>query len=136
MGLEKTKRGCFGYHLGQCRGACVGREPAAKYNLRVLKALKQKKMLDWPFAGVIAIREENEVNDRAVTHIFDNWQHLGTISDEAEINTPGVWAQFTPGVNKSRLDLDTYKILKRYLQANVNRVRLVSGDKIKSWITD
>lgn len=123
MGLETTKKACFGYHLGQCQGACVGREPTAKYNLRVLTAFRQKKMLDWPFAGAIAIKEADDINKRAVTHVFNNWQHLGTYEVD---NVPDTDLSVVPGT----LNLDTYKILKRFLQANSHRVKLVDSDKI------
>jgi DNA polymerase III subunit epsilon len=121
LGLESTKRACFGYHLGQCRGACVGKESPARYNLRLLKALGPKKFLDWPFTGPIAIKESNEVNGRTVTHVFNHWHHLGTYSedDSPQDFSPGVKAVRTPGV-KSSLNLDVYKILHRYLQQHPN----------------
>jgi DNA polymerase-3 subunit epsilon len=113
MGLEFTRRACFGYHLGQCRGACIGKESPARYNLRVLEALGPKKFLDWPFPGPIAIQEQNEVNSRAVTHVFDNWHHLGTYTDfSSEVTLDG------SSEVKSALNLDIYKILHRYLQSH------------------
>jgi DNA polymerase-3 subunit epsilon len=35
IGLYPTKSACFNYHIKECKGACVGEEPVADYNLRV-----------------------------------------------------------------------------------------------------
>lgn len=35
MGLYPTRSACFQYHTKQCKGACIGEEPAASYNARV-----------------------------------------------------------------------------------------------------
>lgn len=127
MGLEATKRACFGYHLNSCRGACVGKEPPARYNLRLLEALGPRKLLEWPFTGAIAIKETSEVNGRAVTHIFNHWHHLGTFENSSPDSfTPEVGAAFTSGVDMSGLNLDTYKILRRYLQHHPHRVHPLS----------
>jgi DNA polymerase-3 subunit epsilon len=37
-GLYETNGPCFHYHVGICRGACCGKEPADSYNERVRKA--------------------------------------------------------------------------------------------------
>lgn len=133
MGLEATKKACFGYHLGQCKGACIGREPAARYNLRVLKALGGRKLMDWPFAGKVVIEEASEVNGRRAAMVFENWQYIGAYDIQDDF-TPGELAavsRSTPGEKSAGgkvgpgLDLDTYKILKRYLQQHPNRARLV-----------
>jgi DNA polymerase-3 subunit epsilon len=34
-GLYDTKKGCFQYDIKQCNGACIGKERAAEYNVRV-----------------------------------------------------------------------------------------------------
>ncbi|WP_177735594.1 exonuclease domain-containing protein [Flavobacterium inviolabile] len=34
-GLYDTKKGCFQYDIKQCHGACIGKEAAADYNVRV-----------------------------------------------------------------------------------------------------
>jgi len=39
-GLYETTGACFHYQIHQCKGACIGEEPAEDYNLRVQKALE------------------------------------------------------------------------------------------------
>jgi DNA polymerase III subunit epsilon len=38
-GLYSSKGSCFDHHMGICRGACVGDEPASTYNDRVIDAI-------------------------------------------------------------------------------------------------
>ncbi len=40
-GLYNTSGPCFHYHVGVCRGACCGKEPAASYNERAKKASEE-----------------------------------------------------------------------------------------------
>lgn len=43
-GLFGTSGACFHYAVKQCRGACIGMEPASDYNARVQKALDHASM--------------------------------------------------------------------------------------------
>jgi len=43
-GLFGTNGACFHYSVKQCRGACIGLEPAADYNARALKAIDHASM--------------------------------------------------------------------------------------------
>lgn len=48
--LDFSERGCFQFYIKKCRGACVGEESAAAYNLRLDEALVQlEKRLDGNF---------------------------------------------------------------------------------------
>ncbi|HRX67689.1 MAG TPA: hypothetical protein P5200_04910, partial [Tenuifilaceae bacterium] len=38
-GLYSSNSACFHYQIGQCKGACVGVEPADSYNSRAQKAI-------------------------------------------------------------------------------------------------
>ena len=40
-GLYSSKGGCFDYHLGICKGACVGNESPASYNDRAIDAISK-----------------------------------------------------------------------------------------------
>jgi DNA polymerase-3 subunit epsilon len=80
LGLESGEGSCIGYQLGRCRGACVGREPAAVHALRVRMALAGLKRRDWPFAGPIAIRERDWRGVLDV-HVFDDWRLAGGAFD-------------------------------------------------------
>ena len=96
MGLQKSAGACFDYHLGKCSGACMGREPVLKYNLRFLGAFSDKPFKPWPFPGPIQIIEESGNTNQAF--IVDNW----CVVEGGPDNIPG-------------FDLDTYRILYRYL---------------------
>ncbi len=86
LGLEKTHTRCFGYQLGTCFGACVGKEMTARYNMRFVEAFAKTKIRSWPFPGPIAIGEGKTV------HVVSRWCLEG-----------------------EDFDYDTYKILSRFL---------------------
>lgn len=116
LGLEKspkrdTGKPCFARQLHRCRGACVNEtesgESAIQHWLRLQEALEKIRFASWPFEGAIGIRE-SAADGRTELHVLDNWCWLGTI-DEAE------QADMFRQRRNSRFDLDTYKILTRYL---------------------
>ena len=100
LGLEKIKPGkpCFAHQLQQCRGACVGKEPASFHSARLMAALGRQRMAPWPFAGPAWFREGDEV------HLIDHWRHLGTARSEADLYA---LLETTPPA----FDRDTYRIL-------------------------
>jgi DNA polymerase III subunit epsilon len=40
-GLYDTEGACFHYHVGLCKGACIGKESPEEYNLRAVKAAEE-----------------------------------------------------------------------------------------------
>lgn len=40
-GLYDCEGACFQHHVGICKGACCGKEAAADYNIRVMKAMEE-----------------------------------------------------------------------------------------------
>jgi DNA polymerase-3 subunit epsilon len=111
LGLEKTKGACFGYRLGRCKGACLGKEDPYFYNSRFIEAFASYKLKSWPFNGAIQILEKNE--DGGESHIFDKWCYLGSIV----YNEFGETQNFKSEVE---FDLDTYKILDGFLRSQKN----------------
>jgi len=105
LGLEKVKPGkaCFAHQLQQCRGACVGREPASFHSARLMAALGRQRLTPWPFAGPAWIREGDEV------HLIDHWRHLGTAHSEADLHE--LLETTLPA-----FDRDTYRILVKAVQ--------------------
>lgn len=105
-GLEATvhARGCFSYQIGQCAGACVGKESHVEHAARLLAALRTLQENVWPFPGPIGILEES--NGWRQTHVVDRWCYLGSLEGRRK---------------KLKLrrapffDLDIYKILVRPL---------------------
>ena len=114
LGLEKGKGGCFGYHLGMCAGACVGKELPAKFNLRLETALSTFKIQQWPFPSAICFGEHNEETDQNEVHLFNNWCWLGTFTelpDEEHIRQ--LDAEF---------DEDLYHILRHLLRNKMHQI--------------
>ncbi len=109
MGLEKSKSACFSYSLGRCKGACIGEEDAAAYNLRFEIALERSKLSEWPFQGAVTI----PVNESGESVIIQNWIVQG-FSDEYG-NSVVVDAE-------PNFDLDEYKIIRRFIKENNHRI--------------
>jgi DNA polymerase-3 subunit epsilon len=114
IGIEKSKGPCFAYQLQRCRGVCVGKEPTAQHDLRLLAALAELKLQSWPFRGRVGVRESN--GDQTVMHVLDHWCYLGSVSSEDELAELDARPAF---------DLDTYKILKRFLGEKRRGVEIV-----------
>ncbi|MCB5197098.1 exonuclease domain-containing protein [Deefgea salmonis] len=80
LGLEAAKKDgspCQAHLQGDCRGACIGREPMGLHNGRLLAALAKHRLAAWPYAGAVAIAEGPEWS--TVWHVLDHWCYLGTI---------------------------------------------------------
>lgn len=108
LGLEKRKGACFARQLKRCRGACTGDEPASAHALRLAEALARLTVARWPYGGPIAVREGD--GERTELHVIDRWCYLGTARTEAEVHE----LAHTP--RSPRFDLDTYKILTKFLR--------------------
>ena len=105
LGLEKLlpKQPCFGYHVKQCKGACIGIESQPLHSLRLQTALLKLKVEIWPYRGAIAIQENEDL------HVFDRWCYLGTAIDKSELAE-----LLEDGIPE--FDLDIYKIIKKMLK--------------------
>ena len=104
LGLEKVEEGksCFAYQVKQCGGACIGLASIELHNLQVQTALNFYKVQAWPYSGVIAIREGDEMI------VLNNWCYLGTAINEDELYE-------LADTRDTEFDLDIYKLLKKAL---------------------
>ncbi len=119
LGLEKGRGACFGYQIKTCRGACVGQEPLALHRPRLQVALAGLKLRTWPFSGAIGIREISATGRTAI-HVFDRWCHLGSAADDQQL------AGIIDGSSDPiPFDLDSYKILSRYLEEKGDQLDLL-----------
>lgn len=113
LGLEKRSVAnagpCFAHQIKRCRGACVGLESPAQHALRLREALGSLRTLPWPFKGRIGVREVTADGDNTELHVLDQWCHLGTVRSEAELH------EIAQHHAAPAFDVDTYKILKRFL---------------------
>ena len=123
LGLEKRTASntgpCFAHQIRRCRGACVGQESPAQHAGRLKAALATLRTLPWPFAGRVAIREQAADGERTELHVLDRWCYLGTARSEAELHE--LHEDHTPPL----FDVDTYKILKRFIAKPPRGVAIV-----------
>lgn len=116
LGLEKSKSSCFLYQLKKCDGACVGKEPAKKYNARLLSYFDGKRIEQWPYGTPIAISEYGpEQHSKSI--IVDQWCVIADISQD-EGCSPVV------KYYDKAFDIDTYKILRAYLGNKMSKLKI------------
>ncbi len=120
LGIEKTNSCCFGYHLKKCKGACIKKESPLSYNLRCSQAFSKTKIKTWPFSGPIVVVEKNDSSEREEYFIVDKWCIVGHI-------TTNEYGAFNEKNLEYTFDLDTYKILLRFLskKAKITQIKLL-----------
>ena len=109
LGLESGKGRCFAHQIGRCKGVCCEGEKPELHYLRLQLALNAQKLQVWPHAGKVGLREHNAQSGRSDIHIFDQWCHLATVRDEAELE------QALNSQQTLAFDLDTYRLLLKHL---------------------
>jgi excinuclease UvrABC nuclease subunit len=100
--LEHTRGCCFQYHLGLCKGACVGEEDPSVYNARLEKAFENRRIIAWPFDGPVTIEEVSKDKKMREKFVIDNWCLIGS-------------EQNTDSSSPRRFDYDSYKIIYGYI---------------------
>jgi len=110
VGLERGDGSCFAFQLGRCRGACVGKEPRSLHDARLRLALASLRLKAWPFPGPVGVREPGPAGVGSVLHVLDQWRHLGTAADEAEV------AALVERAAGGAFDPDAYRIIARCLE--------------------
>ncbi len=121
LGLEKGKGPCFAYQLERCRGLCVGKELRAKHDLRLMQALSGIRLQAWPFDGRIGVRESS--GGKSEVHVLDQWCYLGSLRSEQDFE------MLRP---KPQFDLDTYRMLRRFLAKQNSSLEIVRLDAGRS----
>ena len=109
LGLESGKGRCFAHQIGRCKGVCCGEEKPELHHLRLQLALSEHRLQVWPHAGPVGLREHNTDTGRSDIHIFDQWCHLATVHDEAEL------AAALECRGALAFDLDSYRLLLKHL---------------------
>jgi DNA polymerase-3 subunit epsilon len=123
IGLERGEGSCFGFQLGRCRGACVGRESRALHDARLQLALASLRIKPWPFGGPVGIRERGAAGAGDALHVIDRWRHLGTASNDSEV------ADLLARAEGASFDADAYRILVRCLERTAPRDLVLLGDR-------
>jgi DNA polymerase-3 subunit epsilon len=85
------------------------RAPDQALPRRLKEALGSLRTLPWPYHGRIAVREAGVDGENAELHVLDRWCHVGTVKSEADLH------ELAENHAAPVFDVDTYKILKRFL---------------------
>jgi len=116
LGLESGKGACFSHQLKRCKGACAGKEPKFMHHLRLQQALAAHRLKTWPYPAKIGIREHDAEADKTEIHIFDQWCHIATVDNEADMET------VSNAKTVFAFDHDTYKLLLKALRSVKTKV--------------
>ncbi len=122
LGLEKTNRSCFGYHIGRCPGTCIGEESADSHNERFHHAFNSKIIAPWPWpkeADVI-LEAQNPISGQQEYFLIKNWCLIG---HGKRTNN-----QITMKAIPMHFDYDQYKILSQAI--NQGKVLVWSREDI------
>ncbi|MGJ7456975.1 exonuclease domain-containing protein [Halomonas sp. RA08-2] len=121
LGLEAGRGACFASQLGRCRGACRGVESPTEHAARAREALSRLQIHHWPWEGRLAIGERGPTDAQA-WHLVDHWCHLASTYSLAGLNEIA-----EPDDARGRFDVDTYRILRRFLDGeSAERLTLVT----------
>jgi DNA polymerase-3 subunit epsilon len=119
LGLESGKGRCFAHQIGRCKGVCCGEEKPELHHLRLQLALAEHRLQVWPHAGPVGLREHHAESCRSDIHIFDQWCHLATVHDEAELDAALQSRQTLA------FDLDSYRLLFKHLMPATRKADLM-----------
>jgi len=122
VGLESPGRACSGVSVQTCKGTCIGREHPAQHALRVMQALQRLRLRAWPYAGAVALVEEDALSGRRELHVMDRWRYLGSALETHEAQ-----ALLSPRAPLPRFDVDIFRQLQRALEQGAYRVHDLSG---------
>jgi len=86
--IQRNRIACTAHAEGNCSGACVGKESAASYNVRVKFAIKQLKSMLPTFALIDQGRTDDEQSCILVEE--GKFYGMGYISQYSDINEPGL----------------------------------------------
>jgi DNA polymerase III subunit epsilon len=117
LGLERAAKGqvdapCFARQMRKCMGACERLEALAGHTARVQEALQDRRFTPWPFAGAVALVEENPARFAQDWIVANQWRVLGRVKshDAAQALAASATRNALP-----LLDADVYNVLKSAL---------------------
>jgi DNA polymerase-3 subunit epsilon len=112
-GLYETDCACFHYHVGICRGACIGKEPAEEYNVRAMKASEEFIFSRRNFFIIDRGRDDDEkCAVKIVNGKYSGWGYFNI--NEMGFGLSAVHECIKPSVDNR----DIQVILKQYLKSN------------------
>ena len=112
-GLYDTEGPCFHYHVGLCKGACIGKESTEEYNLRAVKAMEEFSFTKRNF---FIIDKGRDIEERCAVKIingkFTGWGYFNI--NDMGFGLSAVHECITPSADNR----DIQVILKSYLKSN------------------
>lgn len=120
--LDTSERACFHYSIKQCRGACIGAESPADYNMRVQEAFMQ---LDKRLNGSFALLEPGRTPDERTLVVVNEGEYVGYTYIDAENQTLSV-DTLLETLQPPGKDPDAHKIIRGYMDGK-------KGAKVLRW---
>lgn len=112
-GLYETEGPCFHYHVGLCKGACIGKESTEEYNLRAIKAMEE---FSFTRRNFFIIDKGRDIEERCAVKIingkFTGWGYFNI--NDMGFGLSAVHECITPSADNR----DIQVILKSYLKSN------------------
>jgi len=110
-GLYATHGACFQHAVGQCRGACIGKESPESYNERVAQALG---IIRYDYQNFAAIDKGRHEGEKSVVWVEDGkYVGYGYFDVQDSFMSPEALREI---VNKSGNNKDVQQILSGYLR--------------------
>jgi DNA polymerase-3 subunit epsilon len=111
--LYDTEGACFHYHVGLCKGACIGKESAEEYNLRAVKASEE---FNFTRRNFFIIDKGRDIEERCAVKIingkYTGWGYFNI--NDVGFGLSAVHDCITPSMDNR----DIQAILKQYLRSN------------------
>jgi DNA polymerase-3 subunit epsilon len=112
-GLYDTEGPCFHYHVGLCKGACIGKESAEEYNLRAVKAIEEFSFTRRNFFIIDKGRDNEErCAVKIINGKYTGWGYFNI--NDMGFGLSAVHECITPSADNR----DIQVILKSYLKSN------------------
>lgn len=115
IGLYATKSACFDYHIKECNGACIGKEPANEYNKRVNAVFDQLNYEMDSFFIVESGRTREEISLILVEN--GSYCGYGYINNRMSNDSVENWKE---AIDYYSEDKDSRLIIQRMIRMNKN----------------
>jgi DNA polymerase-3 subunit epsilon len=112
-GLYDTEGPCFHYHVGLCKGACIGKESPEEYNSRAVKAIEEFSFTRRNFFIIDKGRDNEErCAVKIINGKYTGWGYFNI--NDMGFGLSAVHECITPSADNR----DIQVILKSYLKSN------------------
>src|SRR5690606_18977918 len=125
-GLQSGGKSCFNYALKECYGACINKESAEEYNIRVNTFLEKNS---YENKNMLLIDHGREIDERSVILIENGiYKGYGFYNLNYQINNPEILKSI---INPMENNRDVQHIIQNFLRKNkVLKTVNLSSNKI------